>query len=144
MTASPLPPELQDVERMVARMLAETTDRDPDPLLRSRILDSVRDGLRRETLRSRRLFAAAAAATALIVANLSLSAVLVTDCGPRLADGRVSVAETRDRIQELLPTLEAGEALRQARILGLVSETESQLPLVSAPSLLHAQGESAP
>jgi hypothetical protein len=116
------PRELEDLERRVAAQLDGAPAREPDPSLRSRILESVGKELHEERTKSRRTFAAALAAAALIVANLSSSAVLVTDCRPRLADGKVSIAQLADQIRELVPTLPEEEALRQARILGLASK----------------------
>lgn len=131
MSSSSFPHDLQELERRIAERLEHARDHEPDSAFRSRILGGVRAELRDERARDRRAFAVAVAAVLLVLANLSSSAALVTDCEPRLADGRPSVAETTDRIRELVPGLTETEALHHARRLSLESGIDPDLPLVS-------------
>jgi len=109
----PLPPELHEIERL----LAARERQQPLPEMKQRLLCSVRAELGRSQVRSRWAFAVAVAASVLVWLNLSLCATQATDCGLGLGGPRQPVEDAAKQIHQLVPDLPQREALRQAVLL---------------------------
>jgi len=124
--------ELEELERDLAgRPRAE-----PSADLRERVIEGVQAELRRRKARNGWAFAAAVAAAALVWINLSLSATLGTDYGPRRVRPRPPVDRMAQQIQQLLPELSDCEALRQAVLLEAGWDLPRYPVLLAAPAAL--------
>ena len=111
------PPEFADLERC----LAERERPEVPTELRPRVLEAMRSELaspRPHVPQPRPWweFAAAAAAVALVLSNLSISAVQATDYGLRQHGETQPVDVTAEQIRRLLPELSQREALRYATV----------------------------
>jgi hypothetical protein len=108
----PLPPELERVERFLARGPRPA----PSASLRRRILGDVRSELRRERLSPRWRFAAVFAATVLVELCLSLSIMQAVKYGWRQRETSPAVVDVARQLQQLSPGLSHEESLRQAKL----------------------------
>jgi hypothetical protein len=113
-----LPDDFSDLESA----LAGRSTPEPGPELRDRVLGAVnRELKRRPSFRISRMrpwqFAAAAAAIAFCVLNLSMSAANNTDWRFSARAPATDIQTLADEIQTLLPDLDRGEALRHAHLL---------------------------
>ena len=109
------PPEFTELERW----LAQREQPEASTELRRRVIEAMRCELAspRPCVRQPRPwweFAAAAAAVAVVLGNLSISAVQATDYGLRLDGQTQPVDVAAEQIRELLPELTQRQALRYA------------------------------
>jgi hypothetical protein len=102
--------------------------------MRQRVIESARVELQRGGARNGWTFAAAVAAAVVVWINLSMSATLATDCGYRPDTPRRPLDEVAGQIQQLLPELPEGEAMRQAALLQAGSHLPEYPTLSAGPA----------
>jgi hypothetical protein len=110
-----LPPDLERFERL----LAGRERPEPSTDLRERVIRSMEAELLQAELPPQRpngwwTFAAATAASVVLLLNLSLSAARATSYDLRSADGRQTLLTSVRQIRKLLPELSYREAMRNA------------------------------
>ncbi len=128
--------ELPDELRRLESELAGRAQADPPAALRGRVLGAVhaelgRPASRRTARRGFWSFAAAAAAAALVCANVTGQLARGTDCGLRRTAVPADLRDSVRRIRELLPEMSEREALRQALLIE-AGVPERPLPVLHA------------
>lgn len=130
MENSQLPPECEEVERL----LACGPRPEPSAALRRRVLGSVQSELRRERISAKWRSASAFAAALLVALGLSLGVLQATSFALQQRESPPSVFEVARRLQLLSPGLSREDSLRQATLRHIGAEASGGTPLGDVPS----------